>query len=252
MQIDDDTSAGGSSSVMVESLMNENIRNKHHLSAQKEKETQLIISTTTKMKQLADQSKEFIEKVQDEENMEAIQLWNENPMAIYDEMEKLSESMSSVWKDHYQMKRKLEKDAKKQKDVQDIKFKNAYMEIVTTAFADELDDFRQGNVSNDEIITKQKKGKSGGGKNKDDIDNILDQDNIILAQTQVAGNGAFDIDVMVSCLESGMSIWREEEKELFLIDRENEKEMDVADSMSTGKRLSIHELRRIELFGSST
>jgi hypothetical protein len=253
MQINDDSSVGDSSSVMDETLMNENEPKETH-SAQKEKETQLTISTTRKMKQLADQTKDFIYKVQDEENMEAVKLWNEKPMEIYDEIEKLSENMSTVWKEHYQMKRELEEEAKRMKGEQEIMFKNSYMETVTTAFADELDDIRQGNVSN-EVITKKKKGKKGGGsdsvKNEDVIDNILDQDNIILAQPQVAENNVFDIDVMVSCLESGMSIWREEEKELFLLDREEEHIMDEEDTMTKGRGLSIHERRRVDLFGSS-
>ena len=254
MQKDDEVCSGEGSLLSSTGIRQESSILNDYDSSQNEKVRQLMISTTQKMKDLVDETQSFIERVQDENNAEAVKLWKENPTSIYEEMEELSNNIGSVWTNHYQRKQELEDEVKLEKERQNLKFKNAYMEAITSAFGDELDDIRNGKVIN-ETFTKKKKRKNSGNvsnsANKEDevIDNILDQDNIILAQPQETGNASFDIDVMVSCLESGMSVWREEEKELFLLDRE-EKDMIMSDDTDRKKiDVSIHEKRRLELFG---
>mmetsp|Transcript_6426 Transcript_6426/g.9768 ORF Transcript_6426/g.9768 Transcript_6426/m.9768 type:complete len:241 (-) Transcript_6426:1043-1765(-) len=161
-----------------------------------------------------------------------------DPSDVYDSIEQETNDMISIWSEYFSQVEKKEKEKDDCRD--DEKFRKVYMDMITEAFADELDDLRQGRVE-----SKKVKGK------KDSIqDNeVLKQHNVIMpvaSEGQVLNDD--DVKVLVSCLESGMEMWTEDEKQ-FLV---NENMLKRANPHNAENNVSLHERRRRLLFGETS
>ncbi len=155
---------------------------------------------------------------------------------VYDSFRKGTEGMMSTWSEYFSNVEKIEKAQSERSsgDGGDTMFRNVYMEMMTEAFADELDDLRQGRV---EGIEKKKKTD----------DDVLRQHNVIIP-VAIGGQALNDDDVkvLVSCLDSGMEMWTEEEKQ-FLVEEKKLKHSNHPPNLEMN--LSLHERRRRALFG---
>mmetsp|Transcript_2790 Transcript_2790/g.3289 ORF Transcript_2790/g.3289 Transcript_2790/m.3289 type:complete len:266 (-) Transcript_2790:328-1125(-) len=169
------------------------------------------------------------------------------------EIDNIMKQMKNTWSEYYSSIDEINNKTKSEEDIikEEALFRDAYMEMITEAFADELDDLRHGKVTNYNTKKKKKKKKrksnnmSNNGDDDDgDCEAILKQDNIVMPNEedeQLDEN--VDVEVLASCLESGMDIWTKEEKMLLAFD--NNKNIGEMKN-----RVRPHERRRRELFGS--
>ena len=159
-----------------------------------------------------------------------------DPIQVYDEMSQACSEMKSTWEEYRSDLASIEKDKEAQTLKDNNQFREVYMNLVTEAFADELDDLRHGKIQKDESMKKKK--KSG------DVNHSF---NIVIPEERNSGDGNVDMDILADMLESGMVGWSPEEKELLLKDwkhgqSEGSAEVNVDD-------LTPHERRRNILFG---
>lgn len=181
------------------------------------------------IRKLAQKTTTLIEKYKDTSNDEIL----DDPMRVYAEMSNVSDDMTKAWNEyHAQIASHTEKTR-----VNEQEFSTKYISEMTGAFADELDDLRQGRVR-EEKKKKTKKQEEEDKKNKEQ-DDILMQDNIVIPD-EVGNHGNVDVEVLIYMLKSGMEQWSEEEKKLLLLDENDEMEDD---------ELTPHERRRREMFG---
>uniref|UniRef100_A0A7S3PZA7 Uncharacterized protein n=1 Tax=Chaetoceros debilis TaxID=122233 RepID=A0A7S3PZA7_9STRA len=181
------------------------------------------------IRKLAKKTTNLIEKYMDTSNDEII----EDPMRVYAEMGNVSKDMTEAWNDYHAQIASHTESTK----VNEEEFGTRYMSEMTGAFADELDDLRQGRVREEK--KKKTKKQEEEDKRKKEQDDILMQDNIVMPN-EVGGHDNVDVEVLIYMLKSGMDQWSEEEKTLLLLDEDDELEED---------ELTPHELRRREMFG---
>jgi ABC-type transporter MlaC component len=166
------------------------------------------------------------------------ELEDKNPTVMLASIDKSTNSMVDTWSAYYSQ---LElATTKKNEGKDDERFRKVYMEMITEAFADELDDLRHGRVKDQ---GKKKKKKTI----EDDDEELLKQQNIVVPSSigqaeTLKGN---DVKVLVSCLESGMDIWTEEERQFLL----SEKGPQQRNTKTDKDTLTLHERKRRALFG---
>ncbi|GFH51325.1 predicted protein [Chaetoceros tenuissimus] len=165
--------------------------------------------------------------------------FREDPSSALDEISNVTDSMRASWKNYSTTKSKIEEQKAQHDAVQDEKFREVYMNLVTEAFGDELDDLRSGKVRVEQV-SKKKKSKNLGVES-----DVLMQDNIIMPTDDSAD--VVDMQILANMLESGMNSWTREERDLLILDNEQ------LSSKDQGKKninkLTPHERRRRELFG---
>ena len=141
--------------------------------------------------------------------------------------------------------------------------RQAYMELITDAFGDEIDALRNGKIYEPKTGSLKKKmnsNKSTNSKDKKDLSSstvaggfLIQEDNQINIQANSKQNeniDKIDIDVLVDFLESGIDILSKEEQN-FILAQYNEKEKNVSSKKqctSSPKMLTPHERRRQVIF----
>jgi ABC-type transporter MlaC component len=160
---------------------------------------------------------------------------NKDPTKMYDSIEQSTNTMVNTWSEYYSQLEELNMKIEKDKDEET--FRKVYMDMITKAFADELDDLRHGRVK-DKGKKKKKKAMEG--------EEVLKQHNVIVPNINkeeiLKGD---DVKVLVSCLESGMDIWTDDEKRFLISKKESQK----TNTKSDEKVITLHERRRRALFG---
>lgn len=150
--------------------------------------------------------------------------------------------MVDIWTDYYRKLDTIQKQTQSQNEKDDETFKKIYMDMVTEAFADELDDLRKGTHVKEPTT---KKGKKRSMVDADD-EEALKLQNVVVPKV----NGILkpltnnDVKVLASCLESGMDFWTEEERRILIQKRRGGNEVNSTN-------ISIHEHRRRSLFGDA-
>ncbi len=183
--------------------------------------------SANKLTQLAQHATDLMDKYSDEKNQDMIN----DPSRVYDEIAAVTEHMTNVWKEYNEQVASIDDQRKEKEQEDESKFRAAYMDLVTEAFSDELDDLRKGRIR----MSDNEK------KKKEKVPDILKQDNIVMpGEGEVETNDNVDVDILIEMLES--EGWSKEEKKLLLEDLEG------ADHMDTDT-LTIHEKRRREIFG---
>lgn len=150
-------------------------------------------------------------------------------------------SLVDSWKDYYAQLAVTEAQNNDQEITES--FQKEYMELVTSAFADELDDLRHGRI---------KDTGSGKRKKKQQVseEDLLQQQNLKFPDSDHMNQSCIlkenDLKVLAHCLESSMKIWTEEEKRLFIQELEMLRNMETDNEVRTE---SLHEQGRKKLFG---
>lgn len=211
---DDDSST---SSTSEEESLNEKLRTFQDESAKK-------------LSKLAQHATSKLNDYSDDANTE----FSKDPLKVYDEMATFTEDMKQVWKEYNANAASIEKEREIQEEANDSKFREAYLNIATEAFSDELDDLRQGRIRGN---------STGNDKKKELVPDILKQDNIVMPAEASVDDGNVDVEIMVEMLKS--EGWSKEEKKLLLTELQTKhtSDMDV-------DALTIHERRRMEIFGT--
>lgn len=160
-----------------------------------------------------------------------------NPMKGCHLVEQKTSDMVDVWSEYYTQMKDIQNKSINF-DADNRIFRKVYMGMITEAFADELDDLRHGRVKDK---SNKKKKKSN------EYNEVLEQQNVVVPKVKetVETLKSNDIKVLISCLESGMNIWTDEEKG-FLTTKRRE---DQRNSNQKKDPVTIHEKRRIALFG---
>jgi len=161
---------------------------------------------------------------------------HKDPDQDHDLIDKAAKDMLDIWSNYYSQLEKMNKDSKTKLKLDDELFRRAYMDTVTEAFADELDDLRHGRIKDD---GKNKKKKST------EYDEELKMQNVILPKDNEVNGTTLtndDIKVLATCLESGMDIWTEEERRFLVMESQSRETNDKTTQ-------TIHERRRKMLFG---
>ena len=122
--------------------------------------------TSTKLSELAESVESLIEKYANNSD-ELVH----DPIRVYGEMSKACSEMKATWEEYHSDMASIEKVKEAQSIQTNKKFRDVYMNLVTEAFADELDDLRHGKLQNDDDAKKKM-------KNLDE--SILQQDNIVI------------------------------------------------------------------------
>lgn len=165
--------------------------------------------------------------------------FREDPSSALDEISNVTDSMRASWKNYSITRSKIEEEKAQHDAVQDEKFRKVYMNLVTEAFGDELDDLRSGRVRVEQMSKKKKSKKQGVESD------VLMQDNIIMPTDDSAD--VVDMQILANMLESGMNSWTREERDLMLLDNELLSSKDQ--EKNNIKELTPHERRRRDLFG---
>jgi len=186
-----------------------------------------------KISSLAQNAEDMFEKYSDANCDDLMQ----DPLRVYDELSTVTTAMSNEWKDFHSKIASIQREKEIQSEENEATFREAYMNLVTEAFADELDDLRQG------LIRSTEKEK--------EVPDILKQDNIVMPE-EVTANGDVDVNILIEMLESGMAGWTADEKELLLLDLKQRDDGDRMEMEMDVDRLTPHEKRRRELFGDSS
>ena len=124
-------------------------------------------------------------------------------------------------------------------------FRQKFMEFITDAFADELDDLRYGRIK--EAAGNKKKKKNDFHEDEQ----FVQQQNVKFPGNPNDSNKACvlnenDLKVLAHSLESCMGVWTEEEKQLFLQEGHDSENMTTA----FVEAKSLHERNKMELFGT--
>eukprot|EP00979_Chaetoceros_neogracilis_P013614 scaffold3947_cov222-Chaetoceros_neogracile.AAC.4 len=160
-----------------------------------------------------------------------------DPIRVYDEMSQACAQMKSTWEEHRSDLASIEKEKEAQSVEDNKQFREVYMNMVTDAFSDELDDLRHG-IQKDSSTKKKKSSVD---------DSILQQDNIVIPEEHNNGGGNVDMEILADMLESGMEGWSTEEKELLLKDwNHSHSEQSIEESVDD---LTPHEQNRKIIFG---
>lgn len=166
--------------------------------------------------------------------------FREDPSSALDEISNVTDSMRASWKKYSITRSKIEEQKAQHDAVQDEKFREVYMNLVTEAFGDELDDLRSGKVRVEQVSKKKKSKKQGVESD------VLMQDNIIMPTDDSAD--VVDMQILANMLESGMNSWTREERDLMILDNEQLLSSNDQEKNNTNK-LTPHERRRRDLFG---
>jgi hypothetical protein len=187
--------------------------------------------TSTKLSELAESVESLIEKYANNSD-ELVH----DPIRVYGEMSQACSEMKATWEEYHSDMASIEKVKEAQSIQTNKKFRDVYMNLVTEAFADELDDLRHGKLQNDDDAKKKM-------KNLDE--SILQQDNIVIPKERNSDGVNVDMEILAEMLESGMEGWDQEQKELLLQDwkvSQGEGTMEL-------EELTPHERRRRVIFG---
>jgi len=186
--------------------------------------------TATKLSELAESVGSLIEKYSN--NSDALV---HDPIRVYCEMSQACSEMKATWEEYHSDIASIEKVKEELSIDINKKFRDVYMNLVTEAFADQLDDLRHGKIQNDD--TKKKT------MNLDE--SILQQDNIVIPKERSSDGVNVDMEILAEMLESGMEGWDQEQKELLLQDWIVSQ---VEDTVELDE-LTPHERRRRVVFG---
>jgi hypothetical protein len=164
----------------------------------------------------------------------------EDLMKCCEIIDQQTNEMVDIWSDYYHKLDSIQEKTQRQNEKDDELFKKIYMDMVTEAFADELDDLRKGTPVKE---TSKKKGKKRSIVDADD-EEALRLQNVVLPKCHEIAKPLTnnDVKVLASCLESGMDVWSEEERR-YLIQRERD------GNKIDSTKMTIHEHRRRSLFG---
>lgn len=165
--------------------------------------------------------------------------FREDPSSALDEISNVTDSMKASWNNYFRKRSEIEEQKAQHDAVQDEKFREVYMNLVTEAFGDELDDLRSGRVRVEQMSKKKKSKKQGVESD------VLMQDNIIMPTDDSAD--VVDMQILANMLESGMTSWTREERDLMILDNELLSSKDQ--EKNNIKELTPHERRRRDLFG---
>jgi hypothetical protein len=163
----------------------------------------------------------------------------ETPLEGYKLIDNATDSMVNIWSEYYSSL-----DALKQKHDNDEEnnsnFRKNYVDMIAEALADEIDDLRCGRVKQT-LSKKRKKSNSNV-----EIDS-LQQQNILIPETNETMERLkdSDVEVLASCLDSGIESWSSEERRLLIAQRSCTEDTSAIDRDS----LTIHERKRMLLFG---
>ena len=127
--------------------------------------------------------------------------------------------------------------------VSEEEFRGMYMEMMTTAFASELDDIRTGKAA--VLATSKKRKKKSAAANAMDEDNVFVAPPEQEADAEAAKRQAedIDVDVLVNILQSGARAFSKEEKAILAEERERANRRSDDDGGSTDA-MTPHERRR--------
>jgi len=179
--------------------------------------------------------------------------WDEDDLIqVFSKMESTTDAMITTWKKYHEQTKLLSEEKARIHRQNDVPFREIYMEMMTKAFATELDDMRCGRT----IDTGSGASSSGKG-NGEKLPSILDQDNILMPDndeddgSQIKGGG-IDVEVLIRSLQSGMDVWTDEERQLVIDEQFTQNRRSSADESSRGEGslMTPHEHRRRLLFGN--
>lgn len=162
---------------------------------------------------------------------------DQNPMKGYHLIDQTTSDMVEAWSEYYTQKEAIQNKSMNV-DADNGIFRKVYMDMITETFADELDDLRHGRVK-DKPNKKKKKSNN--------YEEALEQQNVVVPKVKetVETLKSNDIKVLVSCLESGMDFWTQEEKG-FLVAKQRPNRRKFIQKKD---RMTLHEQKRIALFG---
>lgn len=135
--------------------------------------------------------------------------------------------------------------AKQKNHFDEETFRQKFMEFITDAFADELDDLRNGRIK--EVVGNNKKKK----KDFHEDEQFIRQQNVKFSNYPNDSNKTCvlkenDLKVLAHSLESCMGVWTEEEKQLFLQEVHQSENLTATSAEAT----SLHEHNKMELYGT--
>jgi len=163
-------------------------------------------------------------------------MWNEDDLTtVLDRMESTTDAMTDAWKAYHLRTRDLSEERAEDRRRNDAVFREAYMEMVTGAFATELDDMRCGSGGGGRTVDKAvPTGEGVEPMETSERDKNGDEDN-------VGGGEDIDVEVLVRCLRAGSHVWTDGERRLLVGGP-------LAPTSTVGA-LTPHERRRRSLFG---